>query len=1157
MSKLWIVTKNELMRYFVSPLAYIYLLSFLLLNGSFAVYFGDFFNRGQADLLPMFEFQPWLFLLFIPGIAMRLWAEEFRQKTVVQIVTQPVAIRTLVLGKFFAAWLFCGLALVLTFPFWITVNILGTPDNGVIALGYVAGFVLAGCMLAISQTMSALTKNQVIALVLAVIANLLFFWSGIEYVLSFCRLFLPDGIIDVIASFSFLSHFNTLTRGLLEARDVIFFLSVLLFFNFTTILIINFKTAGTSGWLKSTGRSYYIAAWLMLLLGFFGVNILANTFARRWQYDATQDKIWTLTSSTHDVLSRLPEPVLAKLYFTPELEQRNPNLRQMFDNVRILLQKYKDAANGKFEYKVYYPKFLSEQEDLALAAGVQAVPLIDINQNALFGLTLEDTLQNKAVIPFFAHDRQGALEQDITQKIYQMHRVKKNLGVLTDVPLFGSTENDGTYVRDAWQIVEVLQQGYNVFNIIRPEDFEHPMDALLLFVPRHLSPEMIERIKDYSRQGGKIVAVLDPANETSRLYSYENKPLEPTDLGDLEQFWGIKFYRDYVVADLQNSITVDATINYNSNPVFAQDVIQFKLPKQDMNPNHPVTQHLQELMMASASIIMPDPEAYRQKTISFEPLLKAGDISSVMTSKVVLDGLNPQQILQYFEPDDNPKILAAEVFGLTRDNPFELIVIGDADFLYDSFWADQQKFLTQSYRRESFDNANFLLNALDYLTYEQTLLDLRGKRETPRRFNDIEKMRRLNAMHFKQQESAIFDEIDLAKRALQEVWSKKNFEERENFTADELAALTKVRKHLDELRQQLSEARYAAFKDIKTVADKVTLFNVVLVPAVMTVLILLLYIYRRRQLHCKWQGFGFKFDRQLQKLAAICGLLLALSVLCVYISNRSAVDAYENKPVFPKVSEQINEINRIVLKNHQATLTFVRQDGLWQLQEYPELPVYQERIRRLLTTISEATYFVRKSDKAENLAMFNLSPIEDKNSKAVLVSLQNDDAVIDSFYLGDINVDLGRGAMAAYVRFADKFQVWEIRADFVDMSLDKNNWTYSTLWNLRYGRIYAADDTEKAQQKAMILLKEMLNTPFLQVTDKPQGEPIEKLALNVEEGNKVTISFYKQDDKIFAAYDFDENNQNRHLQLVAKYLTGKAVEIDPTRWEKILYVLKQ
>jgi ABC-2 type transport system permease protein len=175
MNKLWVVIKNELMRYFISPLAYVYLLSFLILNASFAIYFGDFFNRGQADLLPMFDFQPWLYLLFIPGISMRLWAEEFRQKTIVQIVTMPVSIRTLVVGKFLAAWLFCGVALILTFPFWVTVNFLGTPDNSVIALGYVASFALAGCMLAISQTMSALTKNQVIALVLAVIANLFFF----------------------------------------------------------------------------------------------------------------------------------------------------------------------------------------------------------------------------------------------------------------------------------------------------------------------------------------------------------------------------------------------------------------------------------------------------------------------------------------------------------------------------------------------------------------------------------------------------------------------------------------------------------------------------------------------------------------------------------------------------------------------------------------------------------------------------------------------------------------------------------------------------------------------------------------------------------------------------------------------------------------------
>ena len=149
MNKIWIVTKNELLRYFQSPLAYIYLLSFLILNGSFAIYFGNFFYRGQADLLAMFEFQPWLYLLFIPGIAMRLWSEEFRNKTIIQIITMPISVTALVWGKFLAAWLFCGLALLLTATFWLSVNWLGTPDNGVILLGYLASFTIAGCMLAI------------------------------------------------------------------------------------------------------------------------------------------------------------------------------------------------------------------------------------------------------------------------------------------------------------------------------------------------------------------------------------------------------------------------------------------------------------------------------------------------------------------------------------------------------------------------------------------------------------------------------------------------------------------------------------------------------------------------------------------------------------------------------------------------------------------------------------------------------------------------------------------------------------------------------------------------------------------------------------------------------------------------------------------------
>lgn len=1157
MKKLWIVCKNELFRYFVSPLAYVYLLSFLLLNASFTLYFGDFFDRGEADLQSMFAFQPWLYLLFIPGISMRLWAEEFRSKTIIQLVTMPVSIRTLVCGKFFAAWLFCGLALILTFPFWITINVLGEPDNGVVALGYFASFILAGCMLAISETMSALTKNQVIALVFAVIANLLFFWSGVEYILSFFRLFLPDTIIDVIASFSFLSHFSTLSLGLVELRDVIFFVSIIFFFNFTTILIVNFKTAGTSGWLKSSNRNYYICAWFMLLIAFLGVNILANDLTRNIQYDATEKKFFTLTESSKKILRNLPEPVLGKLYFSPILEQRNPALRNVFDNIRLLLKKCRDASDGNFDFKIYHPKFLSEEEDVALADGLQPIPLIDLNQNALFGLSLEDTLQNKQVIPFFAQERQGDIEQDLISKIRELHLKKKTVGILTGLPIFGADSHDGSYLGQPWAIVDQLNENFEIVNIVRPEDFNRKFDAIILIYPQVYEKSFNEAIKNYSQNGGKILLLLDSANEASRLYSATNLPLTSSNLDEsLLNLWHFKFYQDYVVADLKNSITVDATSNYKVNPTFTQDVIQFRIKNDEMNPKHLITKNLNEMMMASVSVIAPEPEAYKAGKIAFTPLLKASDVSEIISSQAVIKGLNPQEILRYFIPDDNTKVLAAEIKGLEKDNPFDLIVVGDTDFLYDSFWGTKQAFLENEYVVSNFDNANFVLNALDYLTGDVNMLELRGKQASKHPFYDIEIMRRQNSLAFTQQEDEIFEKLDNAKKALQEVLTKKSFEERENFTSDELAAVSKMRNQLNGLRQQLSDIREQAFADIRHIDSLISIINLLLVPAI---LVLLLIIRKSAEFLKKQKSLKFmtlKMDKQLLRLILGSLTLFSVALLSVYISNLSSVDAYEGKPAFPMVEKKINDIDTIVLKNHDTTLTFKQKNGLWILEEYPEFPVYQERIRRLLTILSEATFFERKTNKAENLGLFNLQPLDYKYSKTVEVELKNGESRILLFDLGDMNVDLGRGSRAAYIKFENQFQVWKIKADFVDMNLDFHKWTYGNLWNLRYGRLYSPSNYDKEENMLLMFAKFALNTEIKPTEAKLNTQPLLKKKLYIEGGNHATVSFYKENGNAYAVYDFADDNSNQHLQLVAKYYNHKALEISPESLENLVEQIK-
>lgn len=1156
MRKIWAVIKNELIRYFVSPLAYVYLLSFLILNGSFAIYFGDFFNRGEADLSSMFIFQPWIYLLFIPGISMRLWAEEFHSKTIVQITTLPISVKSLVLGKFFAAWIFCGLALLLTFPFWLTVNALGSPENSVILTGYIGSFLLAGCMLAVSQTMSALTKNQVIALVLAVIVNLFFFWSGIEYILSFCRLFLPDSFIDMIASLSFISHFNSLSNGLIELRDIIFFATVIIFGNYTTVLIVNYKTAGTSGWLKTTSKTQTIVAWVALLFAFFGINLAANNFADTLQYDATNEKIFTLTANTEKIINNLPERVTAKLYFSPILAERNSDIRRQFENLRVLLKKYRNASNGKFEYKIYYPKFLSEQEDIAIADGLQSVPLIDLNQNALFGMTLEDTLQNKQVIPFFAQIGQVSPEQEITTKLHLMGLKRKNLGIVTGVPIFGSSEG-GSFITDPWAIIERLKQKYKVYHLKAPQDFDQQkLDVLILFFPRNLSKEMTDKIKEFSRNHGKIVLILDPAHEAARLYSMSTGLLESSDSKELEKFWNFKFYNQYVVADLKNSITVDATVNYQTNPVFSQDVIQFKIPHRYLNPKHPITRNLNEIMMASASIIMPDYEALQSGKINFYPLIKASSLSAVMTAKVVKDGLNPQEILQYFKPDKNPKFMAAEIVGMEKENPFDLIVITDSDFLYDTFWMEKNKFLESDFTINVFDNANFLLNSVDYLVRDDALIGLRGKTMLSRKFDGIETMRRISSMQYKKKEDEIFEQIEKAKRAIQEVWGKKEFEERENFTPDELAALSKVRNELSDLRQNLSDLRYRAYDSIRSIAARVAFLNIWLIPLILIILLSLkIFISFALSKHRK---ISFSLPSKRLCLLLLSGaVILGIGILSIYYSNRSSLDSFENKTAFPAVMQKINDIDKISLKSNKKELTFEKQDGLWKLKEMPDLPVYQERIRRLITTVAQATFFAKKSNRAENLYAFNLLPLEDENSDVIVVTFNNGDEIIQQFDLGDIDIDIGRGAKSAYMRFDDQFQVWQIKADFVDMNLDWHAWTYSNLWDLRYGRIYDRTHDTKREDILTYLMKLMLNTEFMEITDIPQIPETNRIKLSVEDGNNVEIKFYRDADKSYAVYEFDKLNQNPHLKLIAEYLSGKAAVINNEKMEKIVELIKE
>jgi ABC-2 type transport system permease protein len=237
------VFRRELAAYFVTPLAYVFIFIFLVLSGATTFFLGNFFERGQADLGPFFGFHPWLYLLLVPAIAMRLWADERKTGTIELLLTLPVSIGQAVVGKFLAAWAFAGIALALTFPMWITVNYLGSPDNGVILTSYIGSFVMAGAYLAIGAAFSALSKNQVIAFVLAAVFCLLFTVSGTPLVLNAFSTWAPAALVNIIASLSMLANFDGISRGVLDAVNIIYFASVIVLFLFANAVFVSLYKA--------------------------------------------------------------------------------------------------------------------------------------------------------------------------------------------------------------------------------------------------------------------------------------------------------------------------------------------------------------------------------------------------------------------------------------------------------------------------------------------------------------------------------------------------------------------------------------------------------------------------------------------------------------------------------------------------------------------------------------------------------------------------------------------------------------------------------------------------------------------------------------------------------------------------------------------------
>ena len=1130
------VVRYELRRYFYSPLAYVYLLAFLLLNASMTLYLENFLERGVASLDVMFSLLPWIYLIFLSGIAMRLWAEEFKAKTIVQIMTLPLSSSTLVWGKFCAAWLFCTLSLILTFPFVITVNILGTPDNAVIFSGYLACFLLSGAMLSVAQTMSALTKNAVIALVLSVIVNLLFFLSGMEYVLVFFRGFLPDILVDNIAGLSFLSHFGDICNGKIGLWDVLFFILVICIFNFMTTTVIQLKTSGVSDFFRIDTRKGLITLLVLAWLGFAGLSMLSSNLLQTWRVDTTHDKLFTLSEAEKDILRHINEPVTLKVYYSPILSQRNPLYRRAKGYLSVLLKNYQNIAGDKFSYRFYAPTLLNRDEDLAIADKINAIPLPDLNQSAYFGIGIVDESGKSRVIPYIPLENLDRLNQDIIQSIYELSHTKKTVGILSSLPLYGQIL-DKKQIVPKWAIVQEIEKTYRVKQIQRPEDLSG-IDVLMIVHPQKLSQEMIQALAQYTIRHGRLLIFLDTAAEAKRLYSPINERFSPSDLSGLELLWGFRYTPQTVVADLQNSLTVD--VGSSTRKSFVQDVIQFRVPPQGLNRQEVTTKELSSLLFAS---VMPIEHLAGHES-TFIPLIQSSSESALFDAQVVHDNVNPADILPQFVSDNTPKTLAAKIISTNLKSPFEVIVVGDSDLMYDDFWSRYKTLEDNNYRVYLNDNANFILNALDDLSSQKALSGLRHSHTFIPRFDKWENLRKRNAVKISVQERELLSKINDTKEELNNLWQKRNFEERQDFSDDELEIIAQFRKSLEGFKLDLANLHSNLSANLDHQKALAVFINLYAVPLLL-VLLISWYLWKKRVKKKYNLKRPFVLNKKGKIGGFICLVLFGAGLLVVMSAGYRRLD-FENSLVFPDWKNQLNQIQRIEFDKNGQTLTFYQENGFWKIKGFEDYAFYQRRITNFLATLADARYLEKKSARAQYLPSFGLDAANATSIK--LKDAQNN--VLENFEIGKYQVEIGRGGRAAYLKFSNRFQVWLIDADILSLSTNWRDWVLNTALNARFGRILKTDKISD-DDVLLVLLKELLNTPLTIATEKPDApQKIADIHLTFENNDDMTIFFEQKGGKSYIHYVFGKTDGD-YLHLFATYAQDKYYEIPTKNMEKI------
>ena len=854
------IFKREFKAYFDSPVAYVFLVAFLVLIGFMTFGVAMFYERRQADLTPFFFWHPWVYLLLVPAATMGTWADERRNGTAELLLTLPITVTQALVGKFLAAWAFISIGLALTFPVAITAGYLGAPDWGVVVCGYLGSFLMAGAAAAVGVFASTLSRASVIGFVVSLALVFALMIVGFDPVTTAVANWgVPSAIVNGLASCSLLTHFEALRRGVVDLADIGYYVGMIVFMLAAAKTVTDGRRGASKG-----------AAGLVLLAAIVVAAdvILANLPLRA---DLTAERFYTLSDGSKAVLAKLDQDVTLKYYVSSSSADMPMQLKTYAARVQNLLKEYERAAGGHVVLEAYDPKPDSDAEEWAQRYGIEPQTVNPFGSPIYFGVVAVCG-DNEQTLAQLSPRTESTLEYDVTRLVTRVAWPEKPVvGVMTSLldVLGGGQMNPmmmqmGQRPPEGWAAFAELGKDYEVRTVATDvASIDDDVKTLVLLHAKDLSDKALYAIDQFVLRGGKLIACVDPFSIKDMIASRQKQnPMMmqmgggqdgPSTLGKLFDAWGVKFDTSKVTGDLEAATKLNnGQGGVDDNPAF------LSLTQANMDQGDLLVSRLTQVMFPFAGAFVFEKKGMN---LTFTPVITTSKENSCSVDKMSVQfGGGVKDMI----PDGHERVLAARLSGTFKtafpkgpdgtndvskalaEGKGTVLLFADSDFLADDFCVRMMKTPFGSIPQLINDNLTLFSNVIEQFAGREELIGVRSRGTTDRPFTVVNELE-AKAMRQWQRKAADFEaELQMTQQRLQALQKQKSGDERFILSQEQQDEILKLRKAQAETRKQLKNVRKELTADIDSLGLTLKVVNIGLIPALVILFGLLRGLKRRK-----------------------------------------------------------------------------------------------------------------------------------------------------------------------------------------------------------------------------------------------------------------------------------------------------------------------